>query len=94
MYVLQKVFPSCGSILLGQTKIRREHITCVPVPKEAHIKISNGCHHYPESSASDMKRRLDALLGEVLDYNLLSQNCEHFATFVRYGVAVCNQVGI
>ncbi|KAG7319605.1 hypothetical protein KOW79_016748 [Hemibagrus wyckioides] len=89
---LQKVFPSCGSILLGQTKIRREHITDVPVPKGAQIKISNDCHHYKASSVTDVRRRLDALLDEVLDYNLLSQNCEHFATFVRYGVAVCNQI--
>ncbi|MCI4390649.1 hypothetical protein PGIGA_G00125060 [Pangasianodon gigas] len=92
VHILQKVFPSCGSILLGQTKIRREYITCVPVPEGAHIKISNDCHHYPASSVTDMRRRLNGLLGEVLDYNLLSQNCEHFATFVRYGVAVCNQV--
>lgn len=93
MHILQKVFPSCGNILLGQTKIRHEHITHVPVPKGAHIKISNDCHHYPASSVTDMRIRLNALLGEVFDYNLLSQNCEHFATFVRYGVAVCNQVG-
>ncbi|MCJ8744883.1 hypothetical protein PDJAM_G00123870 [Pangasius djambal] len=39
-----------------------------------------------------MRRRLNGLLGEVFDYNLLSQNCEHFATFVRYGVALCNQI--
>ncbi|KAM9439154.1 phospholipase A and acyltransferase 2-like [Clarias gariepinus] len=92
IHILQKVFPSCGSILLGQTKIQREHITSVPVPEGAKIKISNNCHHYPASSVTDMRRRLHGLLGEVLDYNLLSQNCEHFATFVRYGVAVCNQV--
>ncbi|KAI5092971.1 hypothetical protein C0J45_17362 [Silurus meridionalis] len=91
VHILEKVFPSCGSILLGRTKIHREHLTHVPVPKGAQIKISNGCHHYPASSITDMRWRLNALLGEVLDYNLLSQNCEHFATFVRYGVAVCNQ---
>lgn len=65
----------------------------MPVPKGTQIKISNDCHHYPASSVTDMRMRLNVLLGEALDYNQVSQNCEHFATFVRYRVAVCNQVG-
>uniref|UniRef100_A0A3B4BSI5 LRAT domain-containing protein n=1 Tax=Pygocentrus nattereri TaxID=42514 RepID=A0A3B4BSI5_PYGNA len=92
VHVLQRVFPSSGNILLGHTKVQREHITQVPVPKGAHIKISNNCHHSPASTATDMRRRMYGLLDEVLEYNLLMHNCEHFATFVRYGVAMCNQV--
>ncbi|KAL7851494.1 hypothetical protein AOLI_G00218500 [Acnodon oligacanthus] len=92
VHVLQRVFPSSGNILLGHTKVRREHITQVPLPKGAHIKISNNCHHSPASTATDMRRRMYGLLDEVLDYNLLTHNCEHFATFVRYGVAMCNQI--
>ncbi|KAI4878170.1 hypothetical protein NFI96_011612, partial [Prochilodus magdalenae] len=90
--VLQRVFPSSGNILLGHTKVRREHITQVPVPRGAHIKISNGRHHGPACTATDMRRRMFGLLEEDLEYNLLTLNCEHFATFVRYGVAMCNQV--
>uniref|UniRef100_A0A3B1JFL7 Si:ch211-229n2.7 n=1 Tax=Astyanax mexicanus TaxID=7994 RepID=A0A3B1JFL7_ASTMX len=86
------VFPSSGNILLGQTMIRRELLAQVPVPTGARIKISNSSHDCTASPATDMRRRLYGLLGEVLLYNLLTLNCEHFATFVRYGVAVCNQV--
>ncbi|KAG9278557.1 HRAS-like suppressor 2, partial [Astyanax mexicanus] len=92
VHVLQKVFPSSGNILLGQTMIRREQLAQVPVPTGACIKISNSSHDCTASPATDMRRRLYGLLGEVLEYNLLTLNCEHFATFVRYGVAVCNQI--
>lgn len=89
---LETVFPVCGDLLLGQTRIRRVPLCEVKVPKGAHIMISNNRHCFTPSAPEAMRQRCDALLNETLTYNLLYLNCEHFATFIRYGKAVCNQV--
>ncbi|KAM9840467.1 phospholipase A and acyltransferase 4-like [Aulostomus maculatus] len=89
---LQNFFPICGDLLLGETKIRRVPLGEVTVPNGAHILISNNRHLFEPSAPEDMRRRRDALLNEDFTYNLFTLNCEHFATFVRYGKAVCNQI--
>ncbi|XP_059190034.1 phospholipase A and acyltransferase 2 [Centropristis striata] len=91
-HLIQSVFPVCGDLLLGVTKIRRVPLAEVNVPKGAHVLISNNRHAFRPSPPGDMKRRRDALLDLDFTYKLLSLNCEHFATFVRYGKAVCNQI--
>lgn len=89
---LEALFPVCGDLLLGQTRIRRVPLCEVKVPERANIMISNNRHFFPPSAPEAMRRRCDALLDETLTYNLLYLNCEHFATFIRYGKSVCNQV--
>uniref|UniRef100_A0AAY4DT09 LRAT domain-containing protein n=1 Tax=Denticeps clupeoides TaxID=299321 RepID=A0AAY4DT09_9TELE len=89
---LQTVFPLCGDILLGETKIRRQHLTDINVPTGAQVLISNNRHACQPSPEDDMRKRRDSLLDKELSYKLFTLNCEHFATFVRYGIAVCNQV--
>lgn len=89
---LQTMFPVCGDLLLGETMIRRMPLGEVNVPKGAHVMISNTRHAFKPSEPEDMQLRCDALLGQTFPYNLLTLNCEHFATFVRYGKSVCNQV--
>ncbi|XP_028850460.1 HRAS-like suppressor 2 [Denticeps clupeoides] len=89
---LQTVFPLCGDILLGETKIRRQHLTDINVPTGAQVLISNNRHACQPSPEDDMRKRRDSLLDKELSYKLFTLNCEHFATFVRYGIAVCNQI--
>lgn len=89
---LELALPVCGDLLLWETKIRRVALAEVNVPKGAHVLISNTRHAFTPSSPEDMRRRCDALLDHTFTYNLFTLNCEHFATFVRYGKAVCNQV--
>ncbi|XP_076132952.1 phospholipase A and acyltransferase 2-like [Alosa pseudoharengus] len=91
-FVLQKLVPLSGDILLGETKIRRQHIADINVPRGAHVTISNNLHARRPSPECDIRQRRTALLGHDLHYKLLSVNCEHFATFVRYGVGICNQI--
>jgi len=90
---LQVAFPLCGELILGQTKIHRVPLDQVTVGHGAHIAVSNNRHAGKPSSAEQMRKCCDTLLDKQLDYHLLTLNCEHFATFVRYGRAVCNQVG-
>uniref|UniRef100_A0A3B4GA46 Si:ch211-229n2.6 n=1 Tax=Pundamilia nyererei TaxID=303518 RepID=A0A3B4GA46_9CICH len=82
----------CGDLLLGETKIRRVPVGEVNVPHGAHALVSNNRHAFTPSAPEDMRLRRDALLNQSLPYNLFTLNCEHFATFIRYGKAVCNQV--
>ncbi|XP_066515497.1 phospholipase A and acyltransferase 2-like [Hoplias malabaricus] len=89
---LQKLFPVCGDLLLGSTKIRRMLLSEIPVPKGAHVLISNDSHGQSALTEDEMRHRRDALLGKELSYKLLTFNCEHFATFIRYGRCVCNQI--
>ena len=91
---LQAAFPVCGDLLLGATKIRRVPLAQVTVPKGARITIGNNVHAGKPSSVKKMRERLDVLLDKQFGYDLFTFNCEHFATYVRYGQAVCNQVGI
>lgn len=93
-YYLEAVFSVCGDLLLGQTKIRRVPLGEVNVPEGSHVLISNNRHAFKPSTLAEMRQRRDALVGHVFTYHLFNLNCEHFATFVRYGKAVCNQVWI
>ncbi|XP_048874214.1 phospholipase A and acyltransferase 1-like [Brienomyrus brachyistius] len=89
---LQTVFPVCGDLLLGETQIRRQLLSEVNVPTGAQVIISNNRHARTASPIAEMRQRRDALLHKELNYNLFTLNCEHFATFIRYGQAVCNQI--
>lgn len=89
---LQTIFPVCGDLLLGETRIRRVPLGEVNVPQGAHVLISNNRHAFTPSAPKEMRLRRDALLDQDFSYHLFNLNCEHFATFVRYGKAVCNQV--
>ncbi|XP_029013197.1 phospholipase A and acyltransferase 2-like [Betta splendens] len=89
---LQHMFPVCGDLLLGETMIRRVPLAEVNVPKGVNATINNDRHDFTPSAPEDMRRRCDALLDQVFQYHLFNFNCEHFATFIRYGKAVCNQI--
>ncbi|XP_067249666.1 phospholipase A and acyltransferase 2-like [Chanodichthys erythropterus] len=89
---LQTVFPVCGDLLLGETKIRRQLLSEVNVPKGARVLVSNGRHDLQPSPEDEIRKRRNALLDKEFTYKVLTFNCEHFATFVRSGKAMCNQI--
>ncbi|XP_061901038.1 phospholipase A and acyltransferase 2-like isoform X2 [Entelurus aequoreus] len=59
---LQNLFPICGDLLLGATKIRCVPLGEVNVPAGTHILICNNRHAFTPSSTEDMRRRSDALI--------------------------------
>nr|XP_061806334.1 phospholipase A and acyltransferase 2-like [Nerophis lumbriciformis] len=89
---IQSLLPVPGDILLGTTIIRRTPLGEIKVASGGQILIGNDRHAFEPSSPEEMRRRCHALEGEELGYNVLWFNCEHFATFVRYGKSVCNQI--
>ncbi|XP_028309746.1 retinoic acid receptor responder protein 3-like isoform X2 [Gouania willdenowi] len=89
---LETMLPSSGTILFGKTKIRRVHIREVKVPQGVRMFINNYHHSYVASDPWYIRQRVNALLGRQFTYDLFNLNCEHFATYLRYGRAVCNQI--
>ncbi|XP_058016271.1 uncharacterized protein LOC131186571 [Ahaetulla prasina] len=47
---------------------------------------------YHVRSPDEIVYKAEMLVGQTMEYKLLSQNCEHFANNLRYGVARCDQV--
>ncbi|KAJ8370110.1 hypothetical protein SKAU_G00101380 [Synaphobranchus kaupii] len=90
--VVQTLIPFVGDILIGMTKIRQQLIADVNVPAGAHVMINNSRHGLRPSPEAEMRRRRDALLEQEFRYDVLRLNCEHFATFVRFGQAACSQI--
>uniref|UniRef100_A0A8C5H9Y6 Si:ch211-229n2.7 n=1 Tax=Gouania willdenowi TaxID=441366 RepID=A0A8C5H9Y6_GOUWI len=79
-----------GRVIDRQT-IRRVHIREVKVPQGVRMFINNYHHSYVASDPWYIRQRVNALLGRQFTYDLFNLNCEHFATYLRYGRAVCNQ---
>lgn len=57
-------------------------------------KINNSMdRQYKPRPANAIVEDAKALVGKELRYDLVSFNCEHFVTKLRYGVAESRQVG-
>ncbi|KAM9778163.1 phospholipase A and acyltransferase 2-like isoform 1-T1 [Syngnathus typhle] len=89
---VHKVLASRGKLMQDATRICRVPISEVTLPRGTQIRINNNRHAFTPSSPEEIRRRRDALEDVELVYNYLVLNCEHFATFVRYGKAICNQI--
>ncbi|XP_067365531.1 phospholipase A and acyltransferase 4-like [Channa argus] len=88
-YMVPKSKRNC---VLKKTKIRRQHTEELKVPPETRIRVNNSKHNLVPSSQEMMKHRCNTFLHQEFEFDLLNFNSEHFATFVRYGQAVCNQI--
>ncbi|XP_053382262.1 uncharacterized protein LOC128549514 [Mercenaria mercenaria] len=78
--------------LFGSIKVRRDKLTVVA--KGSAIVVNNECDSDPGMTpfpGEIIVKRAESKLG-TNDYNLLTWNCEHFATWCRYGKAVCKQL--
>ncbi|KAM3873337.1 phospholipase A and acyltransferase 4-like [Diretmus argenteus] len=91
-FLQQMIQNAAGDRLLRRTKIRRQHISEIKVPRGTRIKVNNNKHHLRASPEDVVKHRCATFLDQEFAYDLLNFNSEHFATFVRSGHAVCNQI--
>lgn len=89
---------SSGIYLLGsvsglstQAVVKKESLTQVAGKNEYRVN-SKYDQKFPPRAPSDIVARAEALVGQVMPYVLSEKNCEHFATQMRYGVAVSEQV--
>ncbi|KAG7269776.1 hypothetical protein CRUP_033822 [Coryphaenoides rupestris] len=91
---LHQMSPGTAGGSLRQTIIRKQLITEIKVPPGTRIRVNNNRHRLWPSPPELLLLRCHTLLHHQLPYNLLNLNSEHFVTFVRYGRAVCTQVGL
>lgn len=49
-------------------------------------------HRYVARPVPEILRDAKSMVGQVMDYGLLTENCEHFVTKLRYGIADSDQV--
>lgn len=83
---------SKGDRVLKKTRICTQHITEIKVPPGTCIRVNNKYNLVP-SPHETMRSCCETFLHQEFKYDLINFNSEHFATFVRYGHAVSNQVG-
>ncbi|XP_054638082.1 phospholipase A and acyltransferase 4-like [Dunckerocampus dactyliophorus] len=92
--LMQLMLPrSKGDGVLKKTTITSEPITDIRVPAGIRIRVNNDKHQMVPSTVDLMMHRCHTFLNQEFKYDLINFNSEHFATFVRYGRAVCTQVG-
>ncbi|KAM6935369.1 phospholipase A and acyltransferase 4-like [Lycodopsis pacificus] len=90
---LQQLVPkSNGDRVLRNTRICTQRITEIKVPPGTRIRVNNNKHKLVPSPQETMTNRCETFLNQEFKYDLVNFNSEHFATFVRYGSAVCNQI--
>ncbi|XP_071325543.1 phospholipase A and acyltransferase 4-like [Trachinotus anak] len=90
---LQQMVPkSNGDRALKKTRICTQRITDIKVPPGTRIRVNNNKHNLAPSPQETMRYRCETFLHQEFKYDLMNFNSEHFATFVRYGHAVCNQI--
>ncbi|XP_054477704.1 phospholipase A and acyltransferase 1-like [Anoplopoma fimbria] len=83
---------SNGDRVLRKTTICKQRITEIKVPAGTRIRVNNNKHNLVPSPQEVMMNRWETFLHQEFNYDLVNFNSEHFATFVRYGHAVCNQI--
>ncbi|XP_019948855.1 phospholipase A and acyltransferase 4-like [Paralichthys olivaceus] len=83
---------SSGDRVLKQTRICKQRIEDIKLPVGTRIRVNNNKHNLIPSPQEMMRYRSDTFLQQEFKYDLMNFNSEHFATFVRYGHAVCNQI--
>jgi len=76
---------------------REARVLFLPLDEVREHELGQVCNEwdivYPPSSPDQMLARLREVLGtDFGGYSLMSNNCEHFATWVRYGIKLCKQV--
>lgn len=77
--------------VLKKTRICIQHVSEVKLPAGTRIRVNN--NHILDPSPQDViQQRCETFLHQEFNYDMMKFNSEHFATFVRYGKAVCNQI--
>jgi len=89
-----------------QCTIRRENLVDVAkkVPEKTRVRIDNlypaACSFYCNGLKGDLQRSIETqleaarnMIGQTVDYNFLTNNCEHFVTRCKYGYGFCTQAG-
>ncbi|XP_038654748.1 uncharacterized protein LOC119966856 isoform X2 [Scyliorhinus canicula] len=90
-----RVFPSSGYIVCLRTQVRLQSVW--EVRGQPEVRVWNETHDRLLGNPDAWERiegRIVRLLNRQFTYSLFTFNCEHLATFLRYGVSLCSQVSL
>jgi len=76
-------------------QVRKELVTKIAGSDKCRVNNSEGraCRKgLKVRSPEEIVAAAESQIGNLIEYRLLSENCEYFATSCRYGTAFCNQV--
>ncbi|XP_037130532.1 phospholipase A and acyltransferase 4-like [Syngnathus acus] len=91
--LMQQMLPrKKGDGVLKKTTITSQPIADIRLPAGTRIRVNNDKHQLVPSITEQMMHRCHTFLHQQFKYDLINFNSEHFATFVRYGRAVCTQI--
>ena len=75
----------------AKARVTQERL-CHVITKPGGARINNfKDREWPVLSSDEILQRATDALGTELDYHVLTNNCEHFATRCRYGKRLCGQ---
>lgn len=91
--MMQLLMPKSKSgRMLKKTRICTQLISEIKVPAGTSIRINNHKHRLVPSPLDEVLHRCHTFHHQEFKYDIIKFNSEHFATFVRYGQALCNQI--
>ncbi|XP_012675123.2 phospholipase A and acyltransferase 4-like [Clupea harengus] len=84
------VFGSTGSVASVIAIVKKEKVKAVANDDKwsVHNHLDN---EYETKSPDVIVKEAKKLVGQKIPYNLLTFNCEHFVTNLRYGIPDCRQ---
>uniref|UniRef100_UPI00358F6B9A phospholipase A and acyltransferase 3-like n=1 Tax=Myxine glutinosa TaxID=7769 RepID=UPI00358F6B9A len=82
--------PSSGSVFSGTPTVKKEKLNIVVGVDRDRINNKYD-HHYEPLPAKVIVERALSRVGQDISYGILSNNCEHFVTLLRYGWPVSQQ---
>ncbi|NXA16270.1 HRSL1 enzyme, partial [Sapayoa aenigma] len=85
------LFVSTVSMFTRNAKIKKQLLKEVVGNDDWHVnnKYDRSCTPLP---VEEIIRRAERYIGREVTYDVLSNNCEHFVTMLRYGEGVSDQV--
>uniref|UniRef100_A0A8C3IGY2 LRAT domain-containing protein n=1 Tax=Chrysemys picta bellii TaxID=8478 RepID=A0A8C3IGY2_CHRPI len=86
-------FSSLMSVVADKAVVRKEPLWAVVKGDDYRV---NNKHDgkLPRRSVDQIIQEAESLVGKTMPYSVTSENCEHFVTKLRYGVARSDQVGV
>ncbi|KAJ0000373.1 hypothetical protein NQD34_012215 [Periophthalmus magnuspinnatus] len=90
---IKLLIPKSGSIL-KKTRICTQMISEIRVPPGTTIRVNNNKHKLAPSTLDEILYSCHTFHHQEFTYDMVNFNSEHFATFIRYGQAMGNQISL
>uniref|UniRef100_A0A8C4WJT2 LRAT domain-containing protein n=1 Tax=Gopherus evgoodei TaxID=1825980 RepID=A0A8C4WJT2_9SAUR len=85
-------FSSLMSVVADKAVVRKEPLWAVVKDDDYWVNNKHD-RKLPRRSVDQIIQEAESLVGKTMPYSVTSENCEHFVTKLRYGVARSDQVG-